>query len=77
MNNKEVTEYRNNLKERVARIETTIGIELPHISNSLGRIDKNLNKLNDRTSTLEGWKNWLAGGMALLVVVITIAIGVL
>ena len=77
MNHKEVSEYRNNLKERVVRIEASIGIELPHISGSLDRIDKHLEKLNDRTAKLEGWKNWLAGGMALLALMVTIAIGVL
>ena len=77
MNHKEVSEYRNNLKERVVRIEASIGIELPHISASLDRIDKHLERLNDRTAKLEGWKNWLAGGMALLALMVTIAIGVL
>ena len=77
MNHKEVSEYRSNLKERVVRIEASIGIELPHISGSLDRIDKHLEKLNDRTSKLEGWKNWLAGGMALLALMVTIAIGLL
>ena len=72
MNHKEVTEYRTILQERVARIETTIGIELPQISGSLDRINKHLEKLNNRTSKLEGWKQWVVGGMAGLGVVITL-----
>ena len=72
MNHKEVTEYRTILQERVARIETTIGIELPQISGSLDRINKHLEKLNNRTSKLEGWKQWAVGGMAGLGVVITL-----
>ena len=72
MNHKEVTEYRTILQERVARIETTIGIELPQISGSLDRINKHLEKLNNRTSKLEGWKQWVVGGMAGLGEVITL-----
>ena len=72
MNHKEVTEYRTILQERVARIETTIGIELPQISGSLDMINKHLEKLNNRTSKLEGWKQWVVGGMAGLGVVITL-----
>jgi hypothetical protein len=72
MNHKEVTEYRTILQERVARIETTIGIELPQISGSLDRINKHLEKLNNRTSKLEGWKQWVVGGMAGLGLVITL-----
>ena len=78
MNHKEVNEYRNLLQERVVRIEASIGIELPHISGSLDRIDKHLEKLNNRTTTIEGWKQWMVGGMAGLGLVITlIRLGVL
>ena len=78
MNHKEVTEYRNNLKERIVRIEASIGIELPYISRSLKKIDNHLEILNNRTATLEGWKNWMAGGMAALGLIITlIGLGVL
>tara|TARA_R110000824_G_scaffold247576_1_gene436618 strand:- start:736 stop:972 length:237 start_codon:yes stop_codon:yes gene_type:complete len=78
MNHKEVNEYRNVLQERVVRIEASIGIELPHISGSLDRIDKHLEKLNNRTTTIEGWKQWMVGGMAGLGLVITlIRLGVL
>ena len=78
MNHKEVTEYRNNMKERIVRIEASIGIELPHINRSLKKIDNHLEILNNRTSTLEGWKNWMAGGMAALGLIITlIGLGIL
>ena len=66
MNNKEVIEYREDLKSRIVRIETIVE-----------RSEMELTKLNSRTSSLEGWKNWMTGGMALLVIIITIAIGVL
>ena len=78
MNNKEVTEYRNILQERVARIETTLGIELPQISGSLDKINDHLERLNNRTSKIEEWKQWMVGGMAGLGLVITlIRLGVL
>ena len=78
MNHKEVTEYRNVLQERVARIETTLGIELPQISGSLDKINDHLERLNNRTSKIEEWKQWMVGGMAGLGVVITlIGLGVL
>ena len=78
MNHKEVSEYRNNLKERVARIETTLGIELPQISGSLDKINDHLERLNNRTSKMEEWKQWMVGGMATLGLVITlIRLGVL
>ena len=78
MNNKEVNEYRNILQERVARIETTLGIELPQISGSLDKINIHLERLNNRTSKIEEWKQWMVGGMAGLGLVITlIRLGVL
>ena len=78
MNHKEVTEWRENLKERTVKIETTLSVELPHISGSLDKIDKHLERLNNRTVKLEGWKNWLAGSIATLGLVITlIRMGVL
>tara|TARA_Y100000310_G_C20642906_1_gene794954 strand:+ start:229 stop:429 length:201 start_codon:yes stop_codon:yes gene_type:complete len=66
MNHKELTQYRDDLKSRIVRIETIVE-----------RSEMELTKLNGRTSSLEGWRNWITGGMALLVVLITIAIGVL
>ena len=66
MNHKEVSEYREDIKSRVVRIETIVE-----------RVESQLLKLNSRTSSLEGWRNWMTGGMALLAMVIIIAIGVL
>ena len=66
MNHQEVNEYREDLKSRIVRIETIVE-----------RVESHLGKLNSRTSSLEGWKNWMTGGMAILVIVITIAIGVM
>ena len=78
MNHKEVNEYRNVLQERVARIETTLGIELPQISGSLDKINSHLERLNNRTSKMEEWKQWMVGGMAGVGLVITlIRLGVL
>jgi|TARA_Y100000310_G_scaffold87180_1_gene84019 hypothetical protein len=66
MNHQEVTEYREDLKSRIVRIETIVE-----------RSENELCKLNSRTSSLEIWKSWITGGMALLVIIITIAIGVI
>lgn len=55
MNHNEVIEYRADLKERVVRIETI-----------LDRMDTHLDRLNGRTYKLEGWRNWMLGGMACL-----------
>ncbi len=66
MNHKQLEQYRDDLKSRVVRIETIVE-----------RVESQLGGLNSRTSSLEGWKNWMTGGMALLVILITIAIGVL
>ena len=65
MNHKELKEYRDDVHSRVVRIETIVE-----------RSEQELCKLNSRTSSLEGWRNWMAGGMAMLVIIITIAIGV-
>ena len=66
MNHQEVTEYREDLKSRIVRIETIVE-----------RSENELCKLNSRTSSLESWKSWMTGGMALLLIGITLAIGVL
>ena len=29
------------------------------------RMEEHLGRLNDRTSSLEGWRNWMIGGMAM------------
>ena len=61
MNNKEVIEYREDLRSRVVRMETI-----------LERLEKHLIKLNNRTAKLEGWKQWAVGGMAGLGLLITL-----
>ena len=67
MNHQEVNEYREDLRSRVVRIETI-----------LERLEKHLIKLNNRTAKLEGWKQWMVGGMAGLGLLITlIRLGVL
>ena len=66
MNHKELEQYRDDIKSRVVRIETIVE-----------RVESQLSKLNGRTSSLESWRSWMTGGMALLVILITIAIGVL
>jgi len=66
MNHKQLEQYRDDIKSRVVRIETIVE-----------RVESQLSKLNGRTSTLESWRSWMTGGMALLVILITLAIGVL
>ena len=66
MNHKQLEQYRDDIKSRVVRIETIVE-----------RVESQLSKLNGRTSSIESWKSWMTGGMALLVILITLAIGVL
>ena len=66
MDSHEINEYREDLRSRVVRIETIVE-----------RVENQLSKLNGRTSSLESWKSWMTGGMAIIVVLITIAIGVM
>ena len=67
MNHQQLKEYRDDVHSRVVRIETIVE-----------RSERELCKLNSRTSKLEGWKSWMIGGMAGLGLVITlIGIGVL
>ena len=66
MNHKQLEQYRDDIKSRVVRIETIVE-----------RVENQLSKLNGRTSSLESWKSWMTSGMALLLIGITIAIGVL
>ena len=65
MNHNQLEQYRDDVYSRVVRIETIVE-----------RSEKELCKLNSRTASLEGWKNWMTGGMAILVIIITIVIGV-
>ena len=66
MNHRELEEYRDDLRSRIVRIETIVE-----------RSESELCKINSRTSKLEAWRNWMTGGMAILVIMITIAIGVM
>jgi len=67
MNHRELEEYRGDLKSRIVRIETIVE-----------RSERELCKLNSRTSKIESWRSWMIGGMAGLGLVITlIGIGVL
>ena len=66
MNHKQLEQYRDDIKSRVVRIETIVE-----------RVENQLSKLNGRISSLESWRSWMTGGMALLLIGITIAIGVL
>jgi uncharacterized protein YeeX (DUF496 family) len=59
-----IDEYRGDIKERLARIETILHRELPDIKDQL-RI------ANGRTRSLENWRNYMLGGMAILTTMIT------
>ena len=65
MNIKEVVEYREDLKSRIVRIETIVE-----------RVESHVDKINGRTSSLENWRSWMAGGMALIGLVLLIIAGV-
>ena len=65
MNNKEVVEYREDLKSRIVRIETIVE-----------RVESHVDRINGRTSSLENWRSWMAGGMALVGLVLLIIAGV-
>ena len=65
MNNKEVVEYREDLKSRIVRIETIVE-----------RVENHVDKINGRTSSLENWRSWMAGGMALIGLVLLIIAGI-
>ena len=59
-----IDEYRSNIKERLASIETILNRELPDIKEQL-KIS------NGRTRSLENWRNYILGGMAILVFLLT------
>ena len=56
--------YRGEIKERLARIETILERELPDIK-------EQLKLANGRTRSLENWRNYLLGGMAIISVIVT------
>jgi len=58
--------HRRETKERLVRIETIVD-----------RMEVHLNKLNDRTGKLEGWRSWMAGVIAAMMLIVTIIIGVI
>jgi len=60
-----IDEYRSNIKERLASIETILHRELPDIKEQL-KIS------NGRTRSLENWRNYMLGGMAILSVLLGI-----
>ena len=60
-----IDEYRSNIKERLASIETILYRELPDIKEQL-KIS------NGRTRSLENWRNYMLGGMAILSVLLGI-----
>lgn len=64
MNHNQLEEYREDLKSRVVRIETIVE-----------RVESHVDRINGRTSSLENWRSWMAGGMALLVLILATVIG--
>jgi len=64
MNYESIDDYRGDVKERLTRIETILNRELPDIKEQF--------KLsNGRTRSLENWRNYILGGMAILTTIIT------
>ena len=49
-------DYRDDLRERVVKIETTVQERLPRIDENLGKIEQHLGVLNGRVRTLEDSK---------------------
>ena len=64
MDYESIDEYRSNVKERLASIETILNRELPDIKEQL-KIS------NGRTRSLENWRNYILGGMAMIIFLIT------
>ena len=64
MDYKPVDKYRYDIKERLARIEAILHRELPDIKEQL-KIS------NGRTRSLENWRNYILGGMAILIFLFT------
>tara|TARA_R110000824_G_scaffold71191_1_gene182448 strand:- start:216 stop:431 length:216 start_codon:yes stop_codon:yes gene_type:complete len=59
-----IDNYRSDVKERLARIETILNRELPDIK-------EQLKMSNGRTRSLENWRNYTLGAMAILTTIIT------
>ena len=64
MDYQNIDDYRGDVKERLTRIETILNRELPDIKEQL-KIS------NGRTRSLENWRNYILGGMAILTTIIT------
>jgi|TARA_R110000787_G_scaffold254164_1_gene359473 hypothetical protein len=64
MDYKPIDNYRSDVKERLARIETILNRELPDIK-------EQLKMSNGRTRSLENWRNYTLGAMAILTTIIT------
>jgi len=58
-----IDKYRLDIKERLTRIEVILHRELPDIKEQL-RLS------NGRTRSLENWRNYMLGGMALLTILL-------
>ena len=56
--------YLNDIKDRITRIETILNRELPDIKDQL-------RALNGRTRSLENWRNYMLGGMAIVTLIIS------
>tara|TARA_R100000742_G_C4273356_1_gene92888 strand:- start:1252 stop:1464 length:213 start_codon:yes stop_codon:yes gene_type:complete len=56
--------YRSDIKDRLTRIETILNRELPDIKDQL-------KALNGRTRSLENWRNYMLGGMAIVTLIIS------
>ena len=59
-----IDKYRYDMKERLARIEALLQRELPDIK-------EQLKIANGRTRALENWRNYILGGMAILIFLFT------
>ena len=64
MDYESIDDYRSNIKERLASIETILNRELPDIK-------EQLKMANGRTRSLENWRNYILGGMAIIIFFIT------
>ena len=64
MDYKPIDVYRNDIKERLARIETILNRELPDIKDQLKVV-------NGRTRSLENWRSYMLGGMVIITTMIT------
>ena len=64
MDYQNIDDYRGDIKERLARIETILNRELPDIKDQL-------KVANGRTRSLENWRNYILGGMGIITFILT------